>query len=248
MNDNRVPRSAKGLREWRQRIGNFNQHNRRLWVESIARDLPSRSRVLDVGAGSGQYRDLFSHCEYRSHDFAQEPSTVGMYTTLDYISDITAIPVPNASFDVVLCTEVLEHVPEPIQAVNEMGRILRSGGRLYVSAPLGSWLHQEPYHYYGGYTPHWYRRFLDAAGFDVQSIEPNQRFFSAFGQEALRFAEIVDPRRAQSDRIAARLILGMLWLGAFPLSRLAAMLAPSLDSLELEQIATIGYHVTAIKR
>jgi SAM-dependent methyltransferase len=248
MNDNRVPRSAKGLREWRQRIGNFNQHNRRLWVESIARELPSRSRVLDVGAGSGQYRDLFLHCDYRTHDFAQEPSTIGLYTALDYISDIAAIPVPDASFDVVLCTEVLEHVPEPIQAVNEMGRILRPGGRLYVSAPLGSWLHQEPYHYYGGYTPHWYRRFLDAAGFDVQSVEPNQRFFSAFGQEALRFAEIVDPRHVRGRPFVARVALGVLWLGAFPLSRVAAMLAPRLDSLKLEEIATIGYHVTAIKR
>jgi SAM-dependent methyltransferase len=248
MKDSRALGAGRGFREWRQRIGNFNQHNRRLWVESIARDLPSRCRVLDVGAGAGQYRGLFSQCEYLAHDFAQEPSTIGLYTPLDYISDIEAIPVPNASFDVVLCTEVLEHVPEPIKAVNEMSRILRSGGRLYLSAPLGSWLHQEPYHYYGGYTPHWYRRFLDAAGFDVQSIEPNQRFFSAFGQEALRFAEVVDPRKARAGGFVGRLVLGILWLGAFPLSRAAAMLAPTLDRLDLEQIATVGYHVTAVKR
>jgi SAM-dependent methyltransferase len=248
MKDNRESGANRGFREWRQRIGNFNQHNRRQWVESIARGLPARSRVIDVGAGSGQYRDLFAHCEYLTHDFAQEPSTIGLYTPLDYISDIAAIPVANASFDVVLCTEVLEHVPEPIKAVNEMGRILRSGGRLYLSAPLGSWLHQEPYHYYGGYTPHWYRRFLAAAGFQVQSIEPNQRFFSAFGQEALRFVEVVDPRNGRTRGFVPRLVLGILWLGAFPLSRVAAMLAPRLDRLELEQIATVGYHVTAIKR
>jgi ubiquinone/menaquinone biosynthesis C-methylase UbiE len=95
------------------------------------------ARVLDVGAGRGRYRDLFLHCEYKAQNFGQEPSSVGHDTALDYESHITAIPVPDASFDVVLGTEVLEHVPEPIPAVQEMSRILRPGGMLIVKALLG---------------------------------------------------------------------------------------------------------------
>lgn len=72
----------------------------------------------------------------------------------------------DASFDVVLCTEVLEHEPEPIRAVHEFARIVRPGGKLLLTAPLGSGLHQDPFHFYGGYTPYWYRRFLTEAGFD----------------------------------------------------------------------------------
>lgn len=43
-------------------------------------------------------------------------------------------------------------VPYPVAAIQEMARILKPGGRLLVTAPLASYLHQEPFHYYDGYT------------------------------------------------------------------------------------------------
>ncbi len=87
----------------------------------------------------------------------------GGYAAIDYVCDITQIPVEPATFDVVLCTEVLEHHPEPINVVAELARVLKPGGVLLLTAPLGSGIHQEPYHFYGGYTPFWYRRFLRRA-------------------------------------------------------------------------------------
>ena len=106
----------------------------------------------------------------------------GAYGRLDYVSDLAAIPVPDGSFGAVLCTEVLEHHPEPITVVKELARILEPGGKLILTAPLGSGIHQEPYHYYGGYTPWWYERFLGAAGFKDISIEPNEGSLRFFGQ------------------------------------------------------------------
>jgi SAM-dependent methyltransferase len=50
--------------------------------------------------------------------------------------DITAIPRPDASFDVVLCMHVLEHVPEDRRALNEIARVLRPGGWALVLVPL----------------------------------------------------------------------------------------------------------------
>ena len=99
------------------------------------------------------------------------------------------------SFDVVLCTEVLEHVPEPITAVKELSRILKPGGRLLLTAPLGSGLHQEPYHFYGGYTPYWYEKFLAAVGFEQIRIQPNGGFFRHYAQESLRFILLTAPMR-----------------------------------------------------
>src|SRR5262245_38292614 len=122
----------------------FNQLNRDRWVAAQAALMSPGLRVLDVGAGTGRYRSLFSHCDYWAHDFGQEPSTIGKYTALDYESDITSLPVQDGSFDVVLCSEVLEHVPEPIQAVKELARILKPDGKLLLTAPLGAFLHQEP--------------------------------------------------------------------------------------------------------
>jgi SAM-dependent methyltransferase len=191
---------------------------------------------------------LFAHCEYKTHDFGEEPGTVGHYTPLDYVSDITEIPVPNASFDVILCTEVLEHVPEPIQAVAEISRILKPGGRAILTAPLGSRLHQEPYHFYGGYTPYWYQNFLPMYGLEIETITPNQGFFSYFAQEAVYFHCVIAPWNWKVSWRWAKLILALLWLVTLPLCRL---LLPAsafyLDRLDIEKTGTIGYHVLARK-
>lgn len=229
--------------EWR-----WNDRARDRWVAEQAEGVPRGSTVLDVGAGPGRYRALFAHCQYRAHDFGQEPGTVGQYTDLDYTSDIVAIPVPDRSFDVVLCTEVLEHVPEPIAAVQEMARILRPGGRLILTAPLGSFLHQEPYHFYGGYTPHWYLRFLPAAGLDVLSVQASRGFFSWYSQESQRFHALLDPRRTAGTGWRWP-VLTLVWLAAFPFCRLLApVLAGFIDGLGLERTATVGYHVVAFRR
>lgn len=136
-----------------KRVVSFNSICRGRWIEEQAGLIPAGSRVIDIGAGSAPYRAYFQHCEHRAHNFGKEPGTAGNYAALDYGSDILEIPAPDASFDVVLCTEVLEHVPDPIGAVREMSRLLRPGGLLLLSAPPGSQLHQVPYHFYGGVHP-----------------------------------------------------------------------------------------------
>jgi SAM-dependent methyltransferase len=236
------------MRNWYRNVFDYNQHFRDQWVAHQAARISAGARVLDVGAGIGRYRPLFDHCKYEAHDFGEEPSTIGKYTSLDYQSDVTAIPVADESFDVVLCTEVLEHIPDPIKAVGEIARILRPNGRLLLTAPLGSVLHQEPYHFYGGYTPHWYRRFLPLAGLEVELIEANGGFFRLFGQEARRFSALIDPRRA-GHTTQRWLGLGALWLLTLPFLRvLFPLLGAGLDRLDLERSCTAGYHVVAVKR
>src|SRR5205085_11352689 len=125
----------------------FNLCNRDRWIAEQAARVPTGSRVLDVGAGSAPYRALFAHCDYKTQDFVQlrgDQLRHGGYTAIDVVCGANAIPVPDASFDVVVCTEVLEHVPEPIAVVREFGRIVSAVGRLLLTAPLWSGIHQEP--------------------------------------------------------------------------------------------------------
>ncbi len=227
-----------------QRIFAFNQFERDRWVTEQAASIAPGACVLDVGAGSCRYRGLFAHCDYRSHDAAKLAEDA--YGELDYISDILAIPVPDASVDVVLCTEVLEHVPEPIQAVREFARILKGGGSLLLTAPLGSSLHQEPYHFYGGFTPHWYLRFLTQTGFEKITIEPNGGFFKHYGQESQRVSHLLDPRR---HRRPVRIALAPLWLFTWPWFRLIVpTVCHVLDRLDPQGGFTVGYHVRAVRR
>jgi SAM-dependent methyltransferase len=240
------------MQEWLKAspLFNFNQVLRDQWVRAQAESLPAGSRVLDVGAGSASYREFFKHCRYFTQDFAQlDPGQLlhGAYAKVDYVSDAASIPVESGSFDVVLCTEVLEHVPEPINVAREISRVLRPGGKLILTAPLGAGIHQEPFHFYGGFTPYWYERFLAQAGFEEIRVEPNAGSFRAFSQESLRFVLASRPT-ALPMPLLAKIIWAPVWLISLPL--LAGVIPVScllLDSFDREQRFTVGYHVTAVR-
>lgn len=225
-------------------IHTFNQRNRDLWVRRKAAQTPAGSKVLDVGAGTCPYRTLFSHCDYKAHDFkkysGEKLGGSTEYGAIDYISDITAIPVSDAFFDVVLCTEVLEHVPNPDAALREMARILKPGGKLYVTAPLGSGLHQLPFHYYGGFSPEWYRHFAAQNGLEAVEITPNGGFFKLLAQECIRAAGLIaENRLASNDDLES--------VRALFTETLPRYLFSLEDKCFIDQF-TIGYHVELAKR
>ena len=176
-------------------IYDFNQKGRDAWVANMAKSVPQGFSVLDIGAGTCLYRPLFAHCKYKTHDFKKYDGTekhgaTSQYGEIDYVSEILQIPVEDASFDIVLCTEVLEHVPQPILVLHEISRILKKGGRAFITAPLASGLHQLPYHFYGGYTPEWYKLFCGEAGMEILEITPNGGFFKHLAQECARAANL----------------------------------------------------------
>ena len=243
------------LRRIRQRLAHsrffaFNAVARDEWVRAQAAQVPTGARVLDVGAGSCPYRSAFAYCRYETQDFAQldaEQLRYGGYGAIDHVCDARSIPVPDASFDAILCTEVLEHVPEPVAVVQEMARILRPGGRLILTAPLGSGIHQEPFHFYGGYTPYWYERFLGAVGFADIRIEPNAGSFQFFAQECIRFARATRPFQLGMPAWL-ECLWAPVWALAFPL---LVILFPAvcrmLDRYDRERRFTVGYHVCATR-
>lgn len=226
----------------------FNQVDRDKWIAGQAKRLASGSRVLDVGAGSCPYRRLFDHCDYRAQDFKGlhgDQLRSGGYGGIDYVCDATAIPVDAATFDAVVCTEMLEHVTHPVRVVEEFARILRPGGVLLLSAPLGSGIHQEPYHYYGGFTPYWYERFLPEAGFEQIEVSPNGGSFKFFGQESLRFIRTTSPLRLAAP-LWVRAVWAPFWVFLLPILGVGLpILGYVLDRYDSERKFTIGYHVRA---
>ncbi len=228
---------------------NFNRLARDRWVASVARRLPEGTRLLDVGAGTCRYRSLCRHCTSTAPDVAQYTGQhmgvtrqVWHYGQLDCVSDAASIPVEDSCFDAVLCTEVLEHVPEPIKVLHEIARILRPGGQAFISAPLGSGLHQQPYHFYGGFTPYFYRHFLDTVGLEVQTIMPNGRFFRLLLQEINRGVVIAIAHRPYPIYHPLRWLLRALV--SYPVVRWLNHLD---DTLPVDEF-TVGYHVEALKR
>ena len=159
------------------------------WIENQAKKVPAGSKVLDVGAGSCSYKPFFKNCDYTAQDFAQTPDMT--YGQIDVVSDIDDIPLKSASFDVVLCSEVFEHIPHPEKALKEIVRLMKPGGKLIFSAPLGSGQHQQPYHFYGGYTRFWYEKFFPENGLRITSLQPNGGLFGHIAEQLWRSHPIV---------------------------------------------------------
>jgi ubiquinone/menaquinone biosynthesis C-methylase UbiE len=180
---------------------NDNLINRQLWVESVLKNLPPGLKIIDVGAGECQYKKHCGHLEYVSQDFNQytgKGDGVGFQTgnwdvsRIDIVSDILNIPVDDQSFDIVLCTEVLEHVPDPISALKEMTRILRNGGTLIVTSPFCSLTHFAPYHYCDGFNKYFYEFHLNDLNYEILELSTNGNYFRYVSQELQRLPSMVE--------------------------------------------------------
>jgi SAM-dependent methyltransferase len=141
-----------------------------LQLQSIWRDLRpvlahETGAVLDVGCGEQPYRSLLTHAgSYQGLDIAEANDRFG-YARDDtlYVSGYPW-PVPDASIDLALCTEVLEHVLEPADLLAEVKRCLRPGGRLLMTVPFAARWHFVPFDYWR-FTPSAISHLLGEAGF-----------------------------------------------------------------------------------
>lgn len=181
------------------KIGSINHERRKAWVVEQLAQLSTNSRLLDAGAGTQQFRKYATHLKYVAQDFASyipSQKSSGLqnetwnYGELDIVCDITKIPEPDSSFEAILCTEVLEHLPHPNLAIAEFSRLLKSNGTLLLTAPFCSLTHQAPYFFSTGFSEFYYKTLLEENGFKDIKIEANGSFFEFMAQEARRLNSV----------------------------------------------------------
>lgn len=181
----------------RKLIETFRPNSSRVYLERFlkqaAASLPEGSLVLDAGAGDCMYQPLFSHANYESADFCQVDKSYGKIT---YECDLSSIPVQDNRFDAVICTQVLEHVPEPEAVLRELNRILKPTGKLWLSAPLFYNEHEIPYDYYR-YTQYGLKYLLQLAGFEIERIEWLEGYYGTLAYQ-LETATITLPLNPKS--------------------------------------------------
>ena len=232
----------------KERFWNREARIRDEWVRNQAARIPKGSQVLDAGAGASKYRPFFSHCQYRTQDFCEYQGELVKYLQpIDYICDITRVPLADATLDVVLCTEVLEHVADPMAVLREFARLLKPGGRLLLTAPQTSPIHMEPYHYYGGFTEYWYRHWLPATGFKVDEIAIQ----AGPGQAAVDFMlayYMIWREQEQRLRGLRRLFsFCVRMVVKLPLHYLLSWLLPSFDHFFRQPRLSVGLMVAATR-
>ena len=126
--------------------------------------------MLDVGAGESPWRDLLTHVDYVGID-VDTADQFGMRRnpSVTYY-DGKHIPFPDASFDHVLCVEVLEHVDDPRGFVREVARVLRPRGSLVLTVPWSARVHHIP-HDYHRFTRHALELLFSGEGFEAIRID-----------------------------------------------------------------------------
>ena len=127
--------------------------SRKLTRVSLDRFIASHAtarRTLDIGAQNGPYAAHFPH---------RVALDIRRGIGVQIIGDTQALGIADATFDVVLCTEVLEHLPEPQQAVDEMFRVLKPGGQLLLTTRFLFPIHDAPHDYFR-YTKYGLRHLL----------------------------------------------------------------------------------------
>jgi ubiquinone/menaquinone biosynthesis C-methylase UbiE len=239
-----------GVRSYLRRrfpVGLRNAASRDEWVATVINNLPPGAKLLDAGAGECQYKRYCGHLDYVSQDFSQYDGAgndcglqTGTWDTsaIDIVSDIVAIPRPDASFDAILCTEVLEHLTDPALALKEFGRLLKKGGILILTAPFCSLTHFAPYHFSTGFNRYFYMHHLAKCGFERIEIVENGNFFEFVAQELRRIdymASTYSPRRVGwFTRLAIHVVL-------LTLNKLSALDRSS------KELLNFGLHVIAYK-
>lgn len=141
--------------------------------------------ILDAGAGDSKYRRFFDHAHYESADFRRMDSM--HYVDVTYECDLTSIPVEDARFDMVICTQVIEHVPDPTAVLTELHRVLKPGGMLYLTTPLFFAEHHAPFDFYR-YTQFGLRHLAERAGFAVQRVEWLEGYYGTLSYQLERAA------------------------------------------------------------
>jgi SAM-dependent methyltransferase len=139
-----------------------------LIATTIAAAAPTRrvARLVDVGSGDSPYRGVLEHDLYVGIDRNPRGSDALLAT-----ADAAALPLVSASADGLLCTEVIEHVPDEHQLAAELARVATPGACLVLSAPFVHGLHEQPYDF-RRLTSIGLVTTLEAAGWRVDHIRP----------------------------------------------------------------------------
>jgi SAM-dependent methyltransferase len=203
-------------------------------ASNFAANLPDKARVLDAGAGEGQYAARFQRQRYVGVDLAVGDAGWD-YSRLDVVADLTALPFRPGVFDAALNIVTMEHLRDPGRALREIAGALQPGALLLVAAPQDWEVHQAPHDYFR-YTRYGLASLLESAGFEIVALEPAGGYFRLLARRLLNGLQFFTG--------------GLRWLGFVPVAVVLippALVLPFLDFLDRDRNFTLGYICTAKK-
>jgi len=178
--------------------------------------ITSSDKWLDVGCGLRPYEGFFPEGTYIGVDVDSSGRDHTMKSP-DHFYDGHTLPFPDNSFEGVISTQVLEHVPDPQGLLVEMYRVLKPGGRLIMSLPFIWQEHEQPYDYFR-FTRYGVDSLLKQIGFEVNGILKDTGSIEMF---AVMFNSYILHNLSPPIRGMGRLITLMI---CFPVQLIALIL------------------------
>jgi SAM-dependent methyltransferase len=160
-----------------------------------------RGKVLDIGAGHfDRYSRLFTYDSYTKTDITPHSNVELVCTAYD-------IPMPDSSYDSVVCTQVYEHLADPVMAAREMYRVLKPGGFAVVTVPQMNEIHEAPHDYYR-YTKFGLGALFSGAGFEIVEMLQRGGHYATLAQmKIVRWNEVFNLYdRPLLGRVAGKII------------------------------------------
>lgn len=198
------------------------------FIKSHAADV----KVLDVGASSKSYRNFFPNKISVDLDPDSQP---------DIVADAHHLPFKDAEFDMVLCTEVLEHVHEPQTVIGEIRRVLKPGGKVVLTTRFMYPLHEVPHDHWRFTVYNLKRLFND---FKEVDVKPDTDAITTF---ASLFQRLTFQSKFKGNyfwqvcfRVLVWILLRLTWI-------IDKQFGDIKKTKEVDTAFTTGYHVTAIK-
>lgn len=170
------------IRQWAKVLAHTPLHpqwllGRRGLPKGVAR---AAGALLDIGAADRWIEPLLSDSlKYVALDYP--PTGQNLYGARPHVfGNAAQLPFCDGCFDSVVCLEVLEHVVDPGRVVMEIARVLRSGGRAWISMPFLYPLHDAPFDFQR-FTEYGLRREAERAGLNVASLRKSGHAIRAAG-------------------------------------------------------------------
>ena len=181
---------------------------RRHYLDNILSSHKWHGKVLDIGGKKENKRGRFrpplgsvKSWEYVNIDPATKP---------DYSCSADAIPVNNETFDMILMTEVLEHLEMSVEALKEAYRVLKQGGGFVITMPFLYGVHADPCDFQR-WTADKIRKELEYVGFAVDRLEPMGGLFAVFYDLLHLSLGVASKKRyAIKNRIVRRLFMPVI--------------------------------------
>ena len=225
----------------------FSRYHTDNFIKEISKKYDVKGQLLlDVGAGHQPYKKFFKYIKYESCDNEQvieETHYDTLGTKHDFCCDINIkIPKADNTYDFVICSEVLEHVYNPMNTISEISRILKKNGKLFISVPQCGGEHMLPHNYFNYLAPG-LQHLLEKNNLKCELLEKKSGIYHLLGQILNKITNQI----FNNNKTLARIFLLPLEVFIRAIVALFNFFLFFIDRIDKKQSWSLQYFVIAVK-